>query len=419
MLFNSLQFAAFFLAFLAVYHQLRGRSRAALLLVGSYVFYGLWDWRFLGLLALSTVVDFTIGWRLDRTDNARRRSGLLAVSMTVNLGLLGVFKYANFFVDSFAALLDDIGLEPNEPFLSIVLPVGISFYTFQTMSYTIDIYRRRLEPVRDLLVFATFVAYFPQLVAGPIERARVLLPQLVDDDRRVGPDRVVSGLSLILLGLFKKVVLADGVAGIADRAFDDPGSQSWVAAAAGVLAFAIQIYGDFSGYTDVARGVSRLLGIELTLNFTQPYLSRNITEFWRRWHISLSNWLRDYLYIPLGGKPRRPGADLPQPADDHAARRPVARCQLELRGVGWFARRLPHRPQAAPRRPGRGSAGRGEGRAGHSDHLRRGVRGLDLLSSGRLRPGVGGLSGARPAGRRHVHRRCRSRADRDGGDGGD
>jgi D-alanyl-lipoteichoic acid acyltransferase DltB (MBOAT superfamily) len=301
MLFNSVEFAVFFVVVLALYWQLRGRARNALLLVGSYVFYGLWDWRFLGLLALSTVVDFTIGNLLGRTVEPRRRSSLLVVSMVVNLGILGIFKYANFFVDSAVSLLADVGLEPNEPFLQVVLPVGISFYTFQTMSYTIDVYRRRLEPVPDLLVFATFVAYFPQLVAGPIERARILLPQLIGNERSIDEDKVISGLALILLGLFKKVVLADGVAAIADRAFDDPAGLSWLAVATGVVAFAIQIYGDFSGYTDVARGVSRLLGIELTVNFTQPYLSRNITEFWRRWHISLSNWLRDYLYIPLGG----------------------------------------------------------------------------------------------------------------------
>lgn len=229
------------------------------------------------------------------------RKILLFLSMAVNLGILGIFKYANFFVDSFAEMLGGLGLNPNEPFLSVVLPVGISFYTFQTMSYTIDVYRRRLEPVSDFVIFATFVAYFPQLVAGPIERARILLPQLQRHDRSVNAETVQSGLGLILLGLFKKVVLADGVASAADRAFNDPASLSWVSVVVGVLAFSIQIYGDFSGYTDIARGVSRLLGIELTLNFAQPYLSRNITEFWRRWHISLSNWLRDYLYISLGG----------------------------------------------------------------------------------------------------------------------
>ncbi len=301
MLFNSVQFALFFAIVIAAYWRSPPRLRNPILLVGSYFFYANWDWRFLGLLLISTVVDFSIGARLSRANTSWVRKVLLAVSMLVNLGILGVFKYANFFVDSFADVLRDVGLEPNEPFLSVILPVGISFYTFQTMSYTIDVYRRRLEPVSDFIVFATFVAYFPQLVAGPIERARILLPQLQSNDRSLSLDRVQSGLGLILLGLFKKVVLADGVAGAADRAFTDPATLSSVSVAVGVLAFAIQIYGDFSGYTDMARGVSRLLGIELTLNFSQPYLSRNITEFWRRWHISLSNWLRDYLYIPLGG----------------------------------------------------------------------------------------------------------------------
>ncbi len=301
MVFNSVAFALFFIVVLALYWTVPPRWRNPLLLAGSYFFYGSWDWRFLGLLLISTVVDFSIGVLLDRTTAVGRRKALLSFSMAANLGILGLFKYANFFIDSSIGLLGDLGLEANRPLLEVVLPVGISFYTFQTMSYTIDVYRGRLEPTRNLVVFATFVAYFPQLVAGPIERAKILLPQLVETERRITSDGVASGLGLILLGLTKKVVLADGVAEVADTAFSNPTEQSWIAMGAGILAFAIQIYGDFSGYTDVARGVSRLLGIELTINFAQPYLSRNITEFWRRWHISLSNWLRDYLYIPLGG----------------------------------------------------------------------------------------------------------------------
>lgn len=304
MLFNSVEFALFFAIIVAAYWWSLPRFRNPILLGASYFFYANWDWRFLGLLLISTVVDFTIGQRLRTAQDPARRKLLLTTSMAVNLGILGLFKYANFFIDSFAELVGGLGLNPNEPFLSVVLPVGISFYTFQTMSYTIDVYRRRLEPVDDIILFATFVAYFPQLVAGPIERARILLPQLQRQDRSINSETVASGLGLILVGLFKKVVLADGVAAAADRAFDDPHSLSFVSVAVGVLAFAIQIYGDFSGYTDIARGVSRLMGIELTLNFAQPYLSRNITEFWRRWHISLSNWLRDYLYIPLGGNRR-------------------------------------------------------------------------------------------------------------------
>lgn len=301
LVFNSVEFAIFFALVVIAYWQLRSTLRNPILLVASYAFYAMWDWRFLSLLLISTVVDFTVGRSLAATVDQRKRKLLLVVSMVVNLGILGVFKYANFFVDSFVDLIGRFDADPNEPLLRVVLPVGISFYTFQTMSYTIDVYRRRLEPVRSLLVFATFVAYFPQLVAGPIERARDLLPQLGSNDRTIDADKIASGAGLILLGLFKKVVLADGVASAADRAFDDPGSLSFISIWFGVLAFAIQIYGDFSGYTDIARGVSRLLGVELTVNFAQPYLSRNITEFWRRWHISLSNWLRDYLYIPLGG----------------------------------------------------------------------------------------------------------------------
>lgn len=305
MVFNSLQFAGFFAVMFVAYWRLEHRHRKWLLLIGSYVFYGSWDWRFLGLIVVSTVVDYAIGRRLGREDT-RHRTALLFASMATNLGILGIFKYANFFADSAARFLGDIGLSPNEPFLQLVLPVGISFYTFQTMSYTIDVYRGRLDAVHDPVLFATFVAYFPQLVAGPIERARDLLPQLAAPARPLDRDRVASGIGLVLLGLTKKVVLADGVASVADQAFEAPGQLSSIAVWAGVLAFAIQIYGDFSGYTDIARGVSRLLGIELTLNFTQPYLSRNITEFWRRWHITLSNWLRDYLYIPLGGNRHGP-----------------------------------------------------------------------------------------------------------------
>ena len=311
MVFNSLQFVLFFALVLSLYWTLppspRGGAgrRNVLLLVASYFFYAQWNWRFLGLIVVSTCVDYVIGRLLD-DEQRRHRGALLATSMIVNLGILGAFKYANFFLDSFDQMASRFGLEASSPAIDVLLPVGISFYTFQTMSYTIDVYRGRLAPVRSFLTFATFVAYFPQLVAGPIERARDLLPQI--EEPRSRPDRttIESGIGLILLGLVKKVVLADGIAGVADRAFQDPGGISWIAAVAGVLAFAVQIYGDFSGYTDIARGVSRLLGIELTLNFTQPYLSRNITEFWRRWHITLSNWLRDYLYIPLGGNRKGP-----------------------------------------------------------------------------------------------------------------
>ncbi|MCP3912091.1 MAG: MBOAT family protein [Actinomycetia bacterium] len=301
MVFNSLQYAVF-LPFVVLLHwALPARFRLALIVFASYVFYGSWDWRFLSLLVISTLVDFTVGDRLHREVSHDKRRLWLLLSIVVNLGILGAFKYSNFFVDSAVDLLNGAGLGPNEPLLRVILPVGISFYTFQTLSYTIDIYRGRIEPTKSLITFAAYVAYFPQLVAGPIERAQRLLPQL--EAERHSPDlaRVQSGVGLILLGLVKKVVLADTMAPLVQTAFTDPDSQGSVALAVGVLAFAVQIYGDFSGYSDIARGSSRLLGIELVVNFRQPYLSENITDFWRRWHISLSDWLRDYLYIPLGG----------------------------------------------------------------------------------------------------------------------
>lgn len=292
------------MAVLALHWAAPPRWRNPILLAASYLFYGMWDWRFLGLLLVSTVVDYSVARMLEGDRPARVRKALLATSIAVNLGILGFFKYANFFADGFTDLAGSVGLAPGQFTLAVVLPVGISFYTFQTMSYSIDVYRRRLEPCRNIVDFATYVAFFPQLVAGPIERAHNLLPRLQRTDRSIGRAEIESGLGLILLGLVKKVVLADGVASVADKAFSDPSDLSFVAVGAGVLAFSIQIYGDFSGYTDIARGVSRMLGVELLVNFRQPYLARNITEFWRQWHISLSNWLRDYLYIPLGGNRR-------------------------------------------------------------------------------------------------------------------
>lgn len=302
MTFNSVVFGLFLLVVFTVHWLSPVRLRNPILLVGSYFFYGWWDWRFLSLLLVSTLVDFTVGRRMAHTGDKRARTRLLLISAAVNLGILGAFKYANFFIDSLSALTESVGFGELNPAFQVVLPVGISFYTFQTLSYTFDVYRRRIEPTRNVIDFATYVAFFPQLVAGPIERAQRLLPQI---SHRARPfpsgQQLSSSLLLILQGLFKKVVLADGVAVVANEVFAAPNDYSWLGAGLGVLAFGIQIYGDFSGYTDIARGVSRLFGIELVVNFRQPYLSRNITEFWRRWHISLSDWLRDYLYIPLGG----------------------------------------------------------------------------------------------------------------------
>jgi D-alanyl-lipoteichoic acid acyltransferase DltB (MBOAT superfamily) len=300
-LFNSFEFAVFLPLVLILYWTLPRRFQNPLLLVASYVFYGAWDWRFLGLLWLSTATDYLVGRGLGTTEEIRRRRRLLTISLVVNLGILAGFKYFNFFVDSAATLLEGFGLSADGPTLRIILPVGISFYTFQTLAYTIDVYRRKTEVEYNPITFALYVAFFPQLVAGPIERAQRLIPQLREPRDRIGWDRVRSGLFLIALGLFKKVAVADALAPYVDQAFGSAATTAWINLLVGVYAFALQIYGDFSGYTDIARGTSRLLGVELMINFQQPYLSRNITNFWRTWHISLSTWLRDYLYIPLGG----------------------------------------------------------------------------------------------------------------------
>ena len=300
MLFNSIVFLAFMAVVLLLYPRLRHRAQNYFLLVASYTFYGYWDWRFLTLLAISTITDFVVGQKLHATDDPRVRKRLLAVSVCVNLGLLGFFKYFNFFVDSMGTVIEGFGMEPHMPLLRVLLPVGISFYTFQTLSYTIDVYRRRLEPTDDLLDFAVFVSFFPQLVAGPIERARNLLPQ-VATPRVVTRRDVETGVNLILIGFFKKIFVADTLAPYVNQVFDDPGAWTSGQLLTGVYAFCFQIYGDFSGYSDIARGVARLLGFELMENFHAPYLSRSPAEYWKRWHVSLSTWLGDYLYIPLGG----------------------------------------------------------------------------------------------------------------------
>ena len=300
MLFNSLIFLVFLAVVLVVYPRLTHRRQNLFLLAASYVFYGYWDWRFLSLLLISTAVDFYVGRRLHRTEGRTRRRRWLAVSLIVNLGILGFFKYWGFFVDSAATVLEACGLQSHRPVLSIVLPVGISFYTFQTLSYTFDIYRRRLEPTDRFLDFALFVGFFPQLVAGPIERAVNLLPQITHP-RTVTRRHWITGLNLILIGYLRKVAIADTLAPIVDQVFTAPGAHTCGQLLTGVYAFCFQIYGDFAGYSDIARGVARLLGFELMVNFRAPYLSRTPAEFWRRWHISLSSWLRDYLYIALGG----------------------------------------------------------------------------------------------------------------------
>jgi alginate O-acetyltransferase complex protein AlgI len=300
LLFNSFEFFGFLAVVLVLYRFADHAKQNAILLVASYVFYGWWDWRFLSLIALSTTIDFFCALAIAPERNPTVKRRLLLISLCSNLGILGFFKYFDFFVASGAGLLETLGFGVSIPTLSIILPVGISFYTFQTMGYTIDVYRGEQTPTRNFATFALYVAYFPQLVAGPIERSRRLLPQLTNARRVDGTDWVV-GAQLIVLGLFKKLCIADGVAPYVDRAFSDPAGVQGPEMLLCVYLFALQIYGDFSGYSDIARGVSRLFGIRLVVNFRQPYLSESISEFWRRWHISLSTWLRDYLYISLGG----------------------------------------------------------------------------------------------------------------------
>jgi D-alanyl-lipoteichoic acid acyltransferase DltB (MBOAT superfamily) len=299
-IFNSFVFLGFFVVVYIAYRALGRLHRAQnrLLLLASYVFYGYWDWRFLSLIAISTVVDYYCG--IAMRERAEKARSFLTFSMVTNLGLLFTFKYFDFFQDSFVELLNALSIPAHPVTLNIVLPVGISFYTFQTMSYTIDVYRKKLEPCRDFLDFALFVSFFPQLVAGPIERAVNLLPQIVRP-RKVTAAQTYEGLWLITWGYFKKVYVADNVAMLVDASFGPAGTGTGAEALVAVYAFAVQIYCDFSGYTDIARGLAKLLGIELMLNFNLPYFAKNPSDFWRRWHISLSTWLRDYLYIGLGG----------------------------------------------------------------------------------------------------------------------
>lgn len=306
MLFNSLDFAVFLPVVFAIYWGIRRFGITAqnlLLLAASYVFYGWWDWRFLSLIAFSTAVDYVVGIGMHRSENTFRRKLLLWLSIGVNLGLLGFFKYYNFFLENFIAAFSFFGEEFNGRALSIVLPVGISFYTFQTLSYSIDVYHRRIEPTRNFVAFAAYVSFFPQLVAGPIERAKNLVPQFLVE-RSFGYAAAVDGLRQILWGLFKKMVIADNCARLVNMAFTDSADQPGSMLFLGAVFFAFQIYGDFSGYSDIAIGTARLFGFNLMQNFAFPYFSRDIAEFWRRWHISLSTWFRDYLYIPLGGSQR-------------------------------------------------------------------------------------------------------------------
>jgi D-alanyl-lipoteichoic acid acyltransferase DltB (MBOAT superfamily) len=302
MLFNSIAYLVFLPVVFILFWSLRKYLKAqnVLLLIASYVFYAWWDYRFLGLIIASTLVDYGIGLTLAKTEKISQRKLLLSLSLVFNLGLLCVFKYYNFFIESFVDASHTIGFSANISSLNIILPVGISFYTFQTLSYTIDVYRKQMQPTQSLVKFATYVAFFPQLVAGPIERAKHLLPQFSILKVFQG-QQAISGINLILWGLFKKIVIADNCATYVNTIFSNYENLNTLTLGLGAIYFAFQIYGDFSGYTDIAIGSARLLGFDLKRNFNYPYFSRDIAEFWRRWHISLSTWFRDYLYIPLGG----------------------------------------------------------------------------------------------------------------------
>ncbi len=303
MLFNSIEFLLFLPVCFIIYWFVVQRNlklQNAFILLASYFFYGWWDYRFLALIAFSTVVDYSIAILMGKTQSANRKKLLLFTSLTINLGLLGFFKYYGFFIDSWVDAFSALGIEMHKSTLNIILPVGISFYTFQTLSYTIDVYREKLEPSKNFINFAAYVAFFPQLVAGPIERATNLLPQF-SKKRVFNEELAISGIHLIIWGLFQKIVIADSCAPYVNSIFDNYENMNSLSLILGAVYFAFQIYGDFAGYSNIAIGTARLLGFDLMRNFNYPYFSRDMAEFWRRWHISLSTWFRDYLYIPLGG----------------------------------------------------------------------------------------------------------------------
>lgn len=301
MLFNSIPFAVFFIAVYLLYLNLDHRRQNQLLLAASYVFYGWWDWRFTGLMAFTTLLDFYTSLRIEGASTPRARKAWLLCTITANLCVLGFFKYFNFFIGSAEAALAAAGFQWSGWHLNVILPVGISFYTFQSMSYSIDVYRGDIKASRRLSEFALFVSFFPHLMAGPIVRAAKLLPQFTRPRREISAEDIRVGLYLIAWGLFKKVIVADGCAHLANAVFSGGGEFSGLDKLLGVYAFAFQIYGDFSGYSDMAVGMARLMGIDLSKNFELPYFATSPSDLWRRWHISLSTWLRDYLFIPLGG----------------------------------------------------------------------------------------------------------------------
>lgn len=301
MLFNSFTFWIFFAVVILFYRYLPHRGQNRMLLIASYIFYGYWDYRYLSLIFISTVIDYFVANAIHANNEQKTRRKLLTISIAANLGMLGFFKYFNFFISEMSEILTFIGLPVSMPVLNIVLPVGISFYTFQTMSYTIDVYRRKTVPTSHFLDFALYVSFFPQLVAGPIERSYSLLPQILEKRPQI-KENFIEGTYHVLIGLFKKVVIADNMAPIVNSIFSRPVSElTGPEILVGVYAFAFQIYGDFSGYSSIAQGIARWMGFKLSWNFKMPYFAANPSDFWQRWHITLSSWLRDYLYIPLGG----------------------------------------------------------------------------------------------------------------------
>jgi len=303
MLFNSVEFVFFFTIVFFSYWFLFNKNlkfQNLLILISSYFFYGLWDWRFLILIIISSFSDFIIGIKIENSSCKIHKARALKLSLIINIGILGVFKYYNFFIENFIILLDNLNIQSNIILLKIILPVGISFYTFQTLSYSIDIYNKKIKASKDIISFFAFVSFFPQLVAGPIERAKNMLPQFLKK-RKFNYDFSISGCRLILIGLFKKMVVADNLSIIVDSIYSNPADFLGFPSLLATVFFAIQIYCDFSGYSDIAIGLARLLGFKLKTNFKTPYFSKSLTEFWRNWHISLSTWFRDYVYIPLGG----------------------------------------------------------------------------------------------------------------------
>jgi alginate O-acetyltransferase complex protein AlgI len=306
MLFNSVDFALFLpIVFILYWFATARRLRLQnfLIVVSSFVFYGWWNWRFVPLLLFSGVLDYSMALLIHSEPVQRKKRLWMVFSIVTNLSLLGFFKYYNFFVENFATAFTFLGKQISPSFIRIVLPVGISFYTFQTMSYVIDVYRKKLQPTRDMVAFLAYISFFAQLVAGPIERASHLLPQFLAH-RVFDRQKAHAGLRQMLWGLFKKIVIADNCANYVNVAFTNSSGYSGSTLLLGAMLFAVQIYCDFSGYSDIAIGTGRLFGIQLMRNFAFPYFSRDIAEFWRRWHISLSTWFKDYVYLPLGGSQR-------------------------------------------------------------------------------------------------------------------